>query len=467
LDEGKHVKDYGSYSFWLENSGDDLTPRPPLDGSAEVDIAILGAGFTGLWTAYCLLRRDPSLNVLVVEREIAGFGASGRNGGWCVADFPVSPAVMTKRYGREASRAVALAMIDSVDDIGRVCEAEGIDAHYAHGGALVVARADYDLPKIEEMWEEYRSIGLEKHVALLDAEQTVERMRVANAVGSFWMREGAAIQPARLARGLARAVERRGGRIVEQTTVTDYAGGSPPRLITDRGEVRARRAIVLAGEAYLSRLPKLRRHVIPMTSHIVITEPLPREIWEQIGWEHRDVTVGFGSTAGYLNHTADGRIAFGAYRARYPFGSRITDDLDRMEDVFVHARHAARVWFPMLQQVSFTHAWGGVFGVPRDRMPTMGFNPRTGVALAFGYSGEGVATANLSGRVLTDLLTGADSDLTRLPMTSHRPVPWEPEPLRSLGVNLVRRSRYKEIEQVERTGVYPEKPSLAARVFNR
>src|SRR5215216_4599838 len=441
-------KDYSSYSFWLENSGDDLTPRPALDGSTEVDVAILGAGFTGLWTAYYLLRRDPSLDVLVVEGEIAGFGASGRNGGWCVADFPVSPSVMVKRYGQDAARAVFLAMIDSVDDIGRVVQEEGIDAHYAHGGALVIARAEYDLPKIEEMWEEYRSIGLENHVALFDADQTAERMRVANAVGSFWMREGAAIQPARLARGLARAVERRGGRIVEQTTVTDYAGGSPPRLMTDCGEVRARRAIVLAGEAYLSRLPKLRRHVIPMTSHMVVTEPLPSEIWEQIGWEHRDVAVGFGSTAGYLNHTADRRIAFGAYRSRYPFGSHISDDLDRMEDVF-------------------THAWGGVFGVPRDRMPTMGFNPRTGVALAFGYSGEGVATANLSGRVLTDLLTETDSDLTRLPMTSHQPVPWEPEPLRSLGVNLVRRSRYKEIEQVERTGVYPEKPSLAARVFNR
>jgi glycine/D-amino acid oxidase-like deaminating enzyme len=461
------VKDYRSYSFWLENAGDDLTPRPALDGSTEVDVAIMGAGFTGLWTAYCLLRRDPSLNVLVVEREIAGFGASGRNGGWCVADFPVSPSVMVKRYGREAARAVSLAMIDSVDDIGRVAEEEGIDAHYAHGGALVIARAEYDLPKIEEMWEEYRAIGLEDRVALLDADQTGERMRVKDAVGSFWMKEGAAIQPARLARGLARAVERRGGRIVEQTTVLDYAGGSPPRLITDRGEVRARRAIVLAGEAYMARLPKLRRHVIPLTSHMVITEPLSPEIWEQIGWEHRDVAVGFGSTAGYLNHTADGRIAFGAYRARYPYGSRISDDLDRMEDVFAHARDAARVWFPSLRGVTFTHAWGGVLGVPRDRMPTMGFNPRTGVALAYGYSGEGVATANLSGRVLTDLLTETDSDLARLPMASHQPVPWEPEPLRSLGVNLVRRSRYKEIEQVERTGTYPEKPSLAARVFNR
>ena len=460
------MKNYAAYSFWLENAGDDLTPRPPLDGSTEVDVAVLGAGFTGLWTAYHLLQRDPSLKVLVVEKEIAGFGASGRNGGWCFSGFPVLPKALIRRYGRETARAVSLAMADSVDDVGRVCAAEGIDAHYAKGGELAIARAEYDLPKLEAMAEEYRAIGLEDRVALLDAAETAARVRVAGAVGAFWNRDGAAIQPARLARGLARAVERHGGRIVEQTAVTDYAGGSTPRLLTDRGEVRARRAIVLAGEAYLSRLPKLRRHVIPMTSHMVITEPLPPEVWEQIGWEGREVLAGFGTTNGYINHTADGRIAFGAFRARYPFVSKITDDLDRMEDVFAHARIAARTWFPALHDVPFTHAWGGVFGVPRDRMPTMGFNPRTGVALAFGYSGEGVATANLSGRVLTDLITETDSLLTRLPMASHQPVPWEPEPLRALGVNLVRQMRYRESEAVERTGRYPRWPGLVRRVLD-
>ena len=138
-----------------------------------------------------------------------------------------------------------------------------------------------------------------------------------------------------------------------------------------------------------------------------------------------------------------------------------------MEEIFTHGRNSARDWFPALRGVRFTHAWGGVWGMARDRMPTMGFNPRTGVALAFGYSGDGVATANLSGRVLTDLLTETDSVLTRLPMANHDPVIWEPEPLRSLGVNLVRRSRFKEIEYVERTGQYPEKPSLETRILNR
>ena len=459
------VKDYRSYSFWLETSGDDLTPRPPLDGSVDVDVAILGAGFTGLWTAYHLLARDPSLNVAVVEAEIAGFGASGRNGGWCFSGFPVSPLALKERYGVDAARAVSLAMYDSVDDVGRVCQGEGIDAHYAKGGELEVARAAYDVPKLEKMYDEFRAIGLEDHYQLLDARETEKRIRVDRAVGSFWNKEGASVQPARLARGLARAVERRGGRIYEQTRVTDYTEGPSPKLVTPRGDVGAR-AIVLAGEAYLSQLPKLRRQIIPLTSHIVLTEPLSDELWARIGWERREVVGGFGTKGGYLNHTADGRIAFGAYRAQYPFNAKITDTLDRNEAIFAHARNAALDWFPMLEGVRFTHAWGGVFGVPRDRMPVMWYDRRRGIATGRSYTGEGVATANLSGRVLADLITGIDSPLTQLPMVTHRSQNWEPEPLRWLGVKFVTRGRQKLLRQVELTGAYPEKPTLAQRFWD-
>jgi glycine/D-amino acid oxidase-like deaminating enzyme len=458
------MKDYGRYSFWLENSGDDLTPRPPLDGSITVDVAILGAGFTGLWTAYHLLKREPSLKVVVLEAEIAGFGASGRNGGWCFSGFPVGPGDLMAKYGRDAARAVSLAMYDSVDDVGAVCEAEGIDAHYAKGGELEIARATYDLPKLQGMYDEFRAIGLEDHYEMLDAKQTCERMRVAGAVGSFWDKEGAVVQPARLARGLARAVERHGGTIYEQTRVLDYVPGPLPRLDTARGNVSAK-VIVLAGEAYLSQLPKLRRQIMPMTSHIVITEPLSKEQWGQIGWERREVVGGFGSMSGYLNHTADGRIAFGAYRGHYPFNSHITDSIDRIESIFQHAREATLDWFPMLTDVRFTHSWGGVFGIPRDRMPTMSYARATGIATGRGYTGEGVATANLSGRVLADLMTERDTDLTHLPMTTHRSPDWEPEPLRWTGVNFVRRSRQKMLEEVERTGRYREKPTLAQRLY--
>jgi glycine/D-amino acid oxidase-like deaminating enzyme len=461
------VKDYGQYSFWLEHAGDDLTPRPPLDGSISVDVAILGAGFTGLWTAYHLLKREPSLKVVVVEAEIAGFGASGRNGGWCYSVFPYPPLKMKANYGLDAARAVCLAMYETIDDIERVCEEEGIDAHFTRSGSTEIARADYELPKIEEMYEEYRAIGLEDHYELLDKAQLEERIHVAGGVGAFRVKDGGPVQPARLARGLARAVERHGGTIYEQTRVTDYVPGPLPRLDTERGNISAK-AIVLAGEGYMARLPKLRRRVIPATSHIVITEPLSDDLWRQIGWERREVVGGFGTTGGYLNHTADGRIAFGPYRGRYPFNSTITDALDRPEDVFEHGRMSAYEWFPMLREagVRFTHSWGGVLGVPRDHMPVMSYDRKTGVAMAYGYTGEGVATTNLSGRVLADLITEADTGLTDLPMTRHQPLDWEPEPLRWLGYSIVRQGRYRADEQLERSGRHPEHPSIAQRLWD-
>lgn len=459
------TKDYRRYSFWLESSGDDLTPRPALDGSVTVDVAILGAGFTGLWTAYHLLKRDPSLKVAIVEAEIAGFGASGRNGGWCFAGFPVSPLTLIERYGFDAARSVSLAMYDSVDDVGRVCDLEGIDAHYAKGGELEIARAAYDLPVLEKMYDEYRAIGLADHYELLDANQTEERIRVARAVGSFWNKEGAAIQPARLARGLARAVEQLGGTVYEGTRVTDFTTGSAPSLVTERGTVSAK-VVVLAGEAYLSALPKLRRQIMPLTSHIVVTEPLSADQWQEIGWERREVVGGFGTTGGYLQRTADGRIAFGPYRGQYPFNSKITDEIDRKEEIFEHARRSTLEWFPMLRGVRFTHSWGGVFGVPRDHMPVMSFDRRNGIATGRGYTGEGVATANLSGRVLTDLITEADSDLTRLPMTAHRSSTWEPEPLRWAGYRMVNISRRRSTRQVEATGSYPNGSTIGERLWD-
>jgi glycine/D-amino acid oxidase-like deaminating enzyme len=461
------VKDYGRYSYWLETCGDDLSPRPPLDGSREVDVAILGAGFTGLWTAYHLLKREPGLSVAVVEAAIAGFGASGRNGGWCYAGFAVGPAELAARHGTDAARETVHAMIGAVDDVERTCADEGIAADQVRGGALEFARAPYQLPKVRGMAEEYAAIGFGDRFPLLGPSEAVARVRVPHALAAVWTKDGLTVQPAKLVRGLARAVERRGGTIYEQTRVLDYEGGERPVLKTDRGELRARRAIVLAGEAYLSGLDKLRRHVIPLTSNIVFSEPLPAEVWERVGWEGRETLGGFGPTGAYIQRTADDRIAFGPYRARYPFASRITDALDLDDGVFAHGRRAARVWFPFLDAYRFTHAWGGVLGAPRDQMPVMGFNPKTKVALCYGYTGEGVAAANLGGRVLTDLITETDSPLTRLPMATHQPTPWEPEPLRWAGVTFVRRSYVKLEEQAERTGAYPKRKTIAQMLFDR
>ena len=459
------MKDYRRYSFWLETCGDDLTPRPPLDGSIDADVAILGAGFTGLWTAWYLLSKQPSLKVTIVEAEIAGFGASGRNGGWCFAGFPISPVTLLQEHGYDAARLVSLEMYKAVDEVGRVTREEGIDAHYAKGGELEVARAQYDLPKLQQLYDGFRAVGLEDHYRLLDACETNERVNVAGAVGGFHNREGAAIHPARLARGLARAVERLGGTIYEHTRVTGFTQAPNPSLVTDRGTVRAK-TVVLAGEAYLSAVPGMERAIIPMTSHIVVTEPLGNDLWEQIRWHDREVLGGWGVNGAYIQRTADGRIALGPYRGNYPYRSRITDELDRDEEIFAHARRSVLDWFPMLRSVTFTHSWGGVFGIPRDRMPRMTYDPRTGIAAAYGYTGDGVATANLSGRVLTDLITETDSDLRMLPMTKPNGTRWELEPLRWMGVTFVRKDRQRLLKKIEREGKHPEKPALSQRLYN-
>jgi glycine/D-amino acid oxidase-like deaminating enzyme len=460
------MKDYSRYSFWLEHSGDELTPRQALEGTVHADVAILGAGFSGLWTAYYLSQRDPSLKIVIVEAEIAGFGASGRNGGWCVAGFPYPMEKLIDRYGVDTARAVYQQMYKSVDEVGRVSSEEGIQSHYVKPGTFDIARGEHRIPELHARMELYEKIGLGENYRLVDARELSEHIQVYRAKGALWSKYGASVQPAGLARGLARAVERHGVTIYEQSPVRDYHGAPDPRLISDHGEVHAS-VVVLAGEAYLSRLEKLKRQIIPITSHMVVTEPVPDQIWEQIGWEERGVVTGHDTRGGYLNKTVDGRIAFGAYRSVYPFNSHITDDLDRQEDIFQHARASCYDWFPLLRLrgINFTHSWGGVLGVPRDRMPVMSYDPASGIATARGYTGQGVATANLSGRTLTDLITGGCSDLTELPMTRHQSPEWEPEPLRWMGTTFVRKSLQRAEKQAEKRGRYSDKPTLAQRIW--
>jgi glycine/D-amino acid oxidase-like deaminating enzyme len=460
---GLGAKDYGSYSFWLETAGEDLTPRSSLPGPIDADVAILGAGFTGLWTAYYLLRQDPSLRVVVLEAEISGFGASGRNGAWCNSAFPVSPAELARRFGKEATRDLLLEMRGAVDEIGRVAEAERIDAQYFRGGQLRIARGPAQVHAIEEAYSSLRALGLEEDLQLLDAKETTSRVRITGAKGALYNPHCATIHPARLARGLARAVERLGGEIFERTSVTDYEGGTRPKFVTDSGEVRAS-AIALAGEAYLARLRKLRRQVLPIYSLIVLTEPLPEERWAQIGWEGRECVASNRYTVDYLSRTADGRILFGGRGAPYHYGSRIKDEYDRHVATHEMLRRTARDWFPAIESARFTHAWGGPLAMPRDWMPTMSYDPSEGVATARGYTGQGVATANLSGQTLADLILGRDTAVTSLPSVNHEPRPWEPEPLRWLGARYVQRGLAKVDDRAEQTGKPPTGKTLAERL---
>lgn len=428
------MTDYSKYSFWLETCGESLAPRPALRASTEVDVAILGGGYTGLWTAYYLLRGEPGLKVAVIERDLVGFGASGRNGGWCSSKFPVTPGMLEHRYGRDRARALMLAMNGAVDEVGRVCEEENIDAHFHKGGILTLARGEHQLPMIRASFDAYGRLGLAEQYELLDSAQARERVKVTNVNGALYARENASIHPGRLVRGLARGIERRGGIIYEKTEVTGFEGGAVPRFRTEGGEVRARRAIVLAGESYLSQLRKLHRVVLPVYSLIALTEPLTEDQWSAIGWQNRESLASCNYTVDYLTRTGDGRILFGSRGAPYHFGSKISDDQDRHRETHQRIEQTVVEWFPGLAGVRFTHHWGGPVGMPRDWMPMTEFDPATKMATARGYTGQGVSTTNLTGRVVAELISGKRTELSVLPIAQRHSRAWELEPLRWMAV---------------------------------
>src|ERR1700677_1225250 len=299
------MRDYSTYSFWLEDIGESLTPRPALKSSTDVDVAILGGGYSGLWTAYYLLRQEPALRIAVVDKEIAGFGASGRNGGWCSPNFPVTAGTLEKRFGAETARDLLLTMRASVDEVGRVCAEEKIDARFHKGGILTLARGQHQLASIRSSYAAYERLGLGERYQVLNATEAAERIRVTDVHGGLYTPDGASLHPARLVRGLARAVEARGGVIYERTPVTEFKPGS---LITPAGELRAQRAIVLAGESYLTRFSRLHRALLPVYSLISLTTPLTPEQWSQIGWQGGESVSSMRNTVVYLTRTSDGRI---------------------------------------------------------------------------------------------------------------------------------------------------------------
>ena len=425
------MTDYSQYSFWLDTAGEPLTPRPAAQRSAEFDIVIVGAGFTGLWSAYYLSEHDPSLKIAIVEKEIAGYGASGRNGGWCSSRFPVSPSMLQKRFGTQSARALVLAMYGAVDEIGRVCETHAIDAQFHKGGILSVARGLHQLPAIQQAHKTYRKLGFADRYRLLDATQVAERVKISKAEGGLFTQHGASVHPARLARGLARVLENRGVTIYEGTPVLSFRS---PQVLVPGGSLTARKALLLATEAYSAAIPGLRRTVLPMYSLITLTEPLSDEQLSAVGWRDRESLASTRNTVEYLTLTADRRILFGGRGAPYAFGSKITDEQDHHAATHARLQRALLEWFPALNGIRFTHCWGGPVGMPRDWMPSVHFDAAAKLAFARGYTGQGVTTANLTARALAGLITGKSTELESLPFVRHRSPKWEIEPFRWMEV---------------------------------
>lgn len=439
-------RDYRDVSLWFDTLGEKVEPRPSLPGDLDTDVAVVGAGYTGLWTAYYLRRADRGLRVAVLEQEVAGYGASGRNGGWASALFACPPERLARLYGLEAMHAMHSAMKASLDELERVLAEESIDCGFARGGTVTAARNEAQLARARHEVALARELRLpEGDLVLLGPRETAERLRVAGALGATFTPHCAAIHPARLARGLARAVEQRGATLYERTRVLEIlppsegSGASSPRrrgvrLRTTHGVVRAE-VVVRATEAWTTRLPGLRRALAPVYSLMIATEPLDEATLSAVGGADRPTFADHRNLVIYGQITADGRIAFGGRGAPYHFGSGLSPLYEREPRVHARLRETLVELFPVLEGAAVTHAWGGPIGIPRDWHSSVGFDRSSGLAWAGGYVGDGVTTANLAGRTLADLVLGRASDLVGLPWVGHRSPRWEPEPLRFLGVN--------------------------------
>ena len=421
--------------MWLDTYSGSLEPRPALEGDTDADVAIVGGGYTGLWTAYYLRQLDPTLRVTVIERDICGFGASGRNGGWAVGELAAGIETYAALADLPASLRLARAVFGSVDEIGRVAAAEGIECGYHKGGVIRFARNRPQAKRQAAEIAHQHELGLTAdEIRLLTADEARAHANATGVLSGVFYAPCAVIDPAWLVRGLAEAVERRGAKIYEQTGA---AALEPGRVLTDRGTVRAE-VVVRATEASTRDLRGRRRQLLPVYSLMIGTEPLPQSTFDEIGLADRPTFADDRYMVIYGQRTADDRIAFGGRGVPYLYGSRISPSVERHHRSHERIHQTLVDLFPALAGARITHRWGGVLGVTRNWTPFVHFDRAAGTAGAGGYVGEGVAPSNLAGRTLADLITGTDSERVDLPWVGVRHRRWEPEPLRWLGVRASR-----------------------------
>jgi glycine/D-amino acid oxidase-like deaminating enzyme len=454
------VTDPRSLSFWWRSLPGPLLPREPLAGDREADVVIVGAGYTGLWTAYYLLLNEPTLRVVVVEKELAGYGASGRNGGWCSSLFPATWEKIARESSREEAVRLQRAMFDTVDEVGRVVREERLDVDWAKGGTVLLARSDVQLGRARSIVTHARSWGFgEDDYRLLGADEARAHAAATGVTGGVYTPHTAAIHPAKLVRQLAEVVERRGATIYEHTPALSL---EPGVVTTTYGRVRAP-FVIRATEGFTPTLPGHRREVVPVYSLMLATEPLPDAAWSRIGLAERETFTDLRNMIIYGQRTADGRFAFGGRGAPYHFASRIDPQFDRDQKVFDWLRRTLGELFPEAADAEVAQMWGGPLGIARDWWATCGLDRATGLGWSGGYVGDGVGTSHLGGQTLADLVLDRATDLTTLPWVNRRSRRWEPEPLRWLGVNTGLTAMGAADPEEAKTG----KPSVIARTFER
>lgn len=437
---------FSDVSFWFDSIDGLSEPEIP-ELPSETEVAIIGAGFTGLWTAYYLNQKNPELDISIFEAETVGYGASGRNGGWCMGEACGIDSYLADPAQRDVGMRLRREMFNTVDEVGRVSQAEDIDCHYAKGGWLTVAHLPFHAREIQKHIAAKHALGFtEDEYRWLPPEEARNRISIGEAHGAGYARHCAAIHPARLARGLGDVLRRKGVRIYERTPATSL---QPGLVSTDRGQVTASK-ILRATEGYTASLKGLKRNLMPLYSMVTATEPLPERVWSNIGLTEREVFDDPRRLVIYGQRTLDNRLVLGG-RAGYFFGSRRQATIGRDNPDVQHVEKVVKDLFPVLKDYQITHGWGGLMGVPRHWRPCVSYDQASGMGWAGGYVGEGVAATNLAGRTLSDLVLKRDTDLTRLPWVEDEARRWEIEPLRWIGSKSVRWMAYRADDVEART----------------
>ena len=407
--------------FWLDRP-DRPAPRPPLDGDLTCDLAVVGGGYSGLWTAVLAKEADPERDVVLIEAGRIGWAASGRNGGFMDASLTHGEANGRSHFGAEYPLLEEWG-IQNLDEIEASIARLGIECDFERTGDLVVATEPHQVDDLRDADGQF-----------LDAAAVRGEINSPTYLAGVWNRDCAMVDPARLAWGLADAAEGLGVRIVEGTPVRALNRDGPVIGVgTDQGVVRADR-VALGTNAFRPLLRRLRWTTVPVYDHVLVTEPLSPEQLASVGWVHRQGVSDAGNQFHYYRLTADNRILWGGYDAVYHFGRAIRPDLDQRPATFETLARNFFHTFPQLSGLRFTHRWGGVIDTSTRFCATFGTAFRGQVAYALGYTGLGVGATRFGAKVMLDLLSGASTERTRSAFVQKKPLPFPPEPFAYAGI---------------------------------
>jgi glycine/D-amino acid oxidase-like deaminating enzyme len=436
---------------------------PSLQGDVDVDVAIVGGGYTGLWTALALRERDPSLRIAVLEKEIAGWGPSGRNGGF-LHGYWTHVSRLRSALGKERTIELCRVAERVVPAVRAFCSARGEDVWLREGGYLKVSAAPSQDAAVEKVVAATRALGAEEECIPLTADDVATRVRSPRFRRGAFFRDGATVQPARLARALRRAALSEGVALYERTPAVRLAAGSPSLLETPGGRVRTDE-VVVATNAWAAGWSPISRRLTNFGSYVVLTEPVP-DLLEEIGWTGGESISDGRMFVHYFRTTADGRVVMGSGSGPIGRGGRIDSRFTNDRGTAARAELGLRKLLPGLADARVTHAWGGPIDVSSDHLPFFGTLPGARVHYGAGYSGSGVGASWLGGQILASLVTRAKDEYTALPLVTRRVPNLPPDPIKSLGGALVRRA-ILACEEAEEDGGRSSLPARAAATLPR